>query len=396
MKVLHVTFSDNYGGANIAAYRIHKSLENKIISKILVLDKKLKKEKNVIKIKNTNKLIFKLKNYAARIINSLFISKYNNSFNIFDSNLVDAINKSNFDIVHLHWINNEIMSIKDISRIKKKIVWTMHDMWPFCGSEHYSDSKRYVNGYNSKNKDLIGIDMPKYIWKLKKKYFSKGINIICPSKWMLKKVNNSYLFKNNNSYLLRYPINTSIYKRKKIFNKKKNLIKIIFCAVNFLKDKRKGFFKLVKSLNLLSKKFNFELNIIGEDKFDYKDIKFKINNLGYITDPELISKHFCENDLLFLPSESDNLPNVGIEALVVGLPVVCSRNNGFCEVVSNKFNGLVINDFNTFNLNYVLTFFKSNNFSRVKIANHAKKNFSYSVISLKLIAIYNKILNDKN
>jgi len=82
--------------------------------------------------------------------------------------------------------------------------------------------------------------------------------------------------------------------------------------------------------------------------------------------------------------------------LVVGLPVVCSRNNGFCEVVSNKFNGLVINDFNTFNLNYVLTFFKSNNFNRVKIANHAKKNFSYSVISLKLIAIYNKILNDKN
>ena len=114
MKVLHVTFSDNYGGANIAAYRIHKSLENKIISKILVLDKKLKNEKNVIKIKNTNKLIFKLKNYTARIINLLFISKYNNSFNIFDSNLVDAINKSNFDIIHLHWINNEIISIKDI------------------------------------------------------------------------------------------------------------------------------------------------------------------------------------------------------------------------------------------------------------------------------------------
>ena len=35
MKILHVTFSDHFGGANISAYRIHESLkQNNIDSKI--------------------------------------------------------------------------------------------------------------------------------------------------------------------------------------------------------------------------------------------------------------------------------------------------------------------------------------------------------------------------
>jgi hypothetical protein len=40
MKVLHLTFSDHFGGANIAAYRLHKCLESKIFSRLLVYKKK--------------------------------------------------------------------------------------------------------------------------------------------------------------------------------------------------------------------------------------------------------------------------------------------------------------------------------------------------------------------
>ena len=41
MKILHITYSDNYGGANIAATRIHKALiTNNMNSHLLVIDKK--------------------------------------------------------------------------------------------------------------------------------------------------------------------------------------------------------------------------------------------------------------------------------------------------------------------------------------------------------------------
>ena len=41
MKILHITYSDKYGGANIAAARIHNAmLKNKQNSYLLVIDKK--------------------------------------------------------------------------------------------------------------------------------------------------------------------------------------------------------------------------------------------------------------------------------------------------------------------------------------------------------------------
>ena len=60
------------------------------------------------------------------------------SISIFQSPWIDYINKSDVDIVHLHWVQNEMLSVADIGKIKKPIVWTLHDMWAFCGAEHLS------------------------------------------------------------------------------------------------------------------------------------------------------------------------------------------------------------------------------------------------------------------
>lgn len=394
MKVLHISFSDSYGGANIAAYRTHKSLEKKIESKMMVYDKKIKAEKNIYKINHENKLIYKLKNYTGVILSFLFKSKYKNSFNLFNSKILQYINNSSSDIVHLHWVNNEILSIIDISKIKKKIVWTFHDMWPFCGSEHYSDSMRYVEGYSNINKDVIGLDLPKYIWKLKRKYFTKKINIICPSFWMLSKVKKSYLFKKNKSYLIRNPINTDLWNYKKKRNSKN--IKIFFCGVNFLKDSRKGFFNLVEILNSFSTKYNFTLQFMGEKVVDTKSFQFKTKNLGFVYNEKKIIKSLNYSDVLFLPSESDNLPNVAIEALACGIPVVCTKNNGLSEIIINKFNGLIIDTFNLNTMSYVFDFLSKNKFNGNNISSHTKLLFSYKHISSQLVEVYKKILDDKN
>ena len=45
-------------------------------------------------------------------------------------------------------------------------------MWPYCGAEHYTKEKRFINGYTklNKTKSNYGIDLNRYIWELKKKY----------------------------------------------------------------------------------------------------------------------------------------------------------------------------------------------------------------------------------
>ena len=80
------------------------------------------------------------------------------NFSTFSMNLINGIskntiNKINPDIVNLHWVSNEMISLREISKIKIPVVWTLVDMWLFCGGEHYSDEKRYIKGYSKSTKN---------------------------------------------------------------------------------------------------------------------------------------------------------------------------------------------------------------------------------------------------
>ena len=47
-----------------------------------------------------------------------------------------------------------MLSVSDIEKIKKPVIWTLHDMWGFCGAEHYTEDYRWQKGYTKLNTDL--------------------------------------------------------------------------------------------------------------------------------------------------------------------------------------------------------------------------------------------------
>jgi glycosyltransferase involved in cell wall biosynthesis len=395
MKILHVTFSDHFGGANISAYRVHESLEqNNIDSKILVLDRsyKNKNNKNVILYKPEKIFFYRIRNYIAKILNYLIRNNCQNSFNFFNSGLANFINNMDVDIVNLHWINNEMISIKEIAEIKKPIVWTLHDMWAFCGTEHYTLNKRFIKGYSKFNNDSLVFDIPKFIWLKKHKYLrKKKISFISPSLWMLSKLKKSNLFKEQKKYLIRSPFKV---KKIKILNrKKKDKVKLVFCAFNCFSDKRKGFEKLKKVLNKLDRKYNFELTTIGEDKKNYKDVNFKLKNIGYVSSQNKLLKYFCYSDALVIPSNSDNFPNVATEALSTGLPIICDKNSGTSEIITNYKNGLVLNEFNSKNFEKMFEWLINKKINNKLIRKDILKLISYKKTYLEYSQVYKNILN---
>ena len=174
MRILHVGYSDSKGGAAIAMMRLHQSLvEKNIDSKILVVEKNSNDSNVIGPTKSLEIILNDLKKIFVR--QKKFIFKSNDSFshslNFFRSNIVDKINKINPDIVNLHWVNNELLSIAQIGKIKQPIVWTFVDMWPMCGGEHYSETKRYKDGYLKSNREIqsSGVDLNRIIWSKKKK-----------------------------------------------------------------------------------------------------------------------------------------------------------------------------------------------------------------------------------
>ena len=182
IKVLHINYSDIKGGAAIAVKRIHDAQKKiDIDSKIAVAEKYLD-HKDVIGPKSTfEEVKWKILNSINRKIGNLEKKERydSNSYNLVPNNFVKKINKISCDIINLHWIGNNLIPIKDLKKINKPIVWTLHDMWAYTGSEHYTKSFRFIEGYNKKNKprELIGYDFEKYCWSLKKKTIQKTLTL---------------------------------------------------------------------------------------------------------------------------------------------------------------------------------------------------------------------------
>jgi glycosyltransferase involved in cell wall biosynthesis len=62
---------------------------------------------------------------------------------------------------------------------------------------------------------------------------------------------------------------------------------------------------------------------------------------GWVT-PEVVLDYFSKSDILFMPSLSEGLPVVGVQALAAGLAVVASDIGGFLDLVDHGENGYLI------------------------------------------------------
>ncbi len=153
MKILHLNYYDVSGGASIAAYRIHRSLiKESVNSKMYVSEKKINDRDVIISKRNfIDKINIRLQRKLHRINSNKNNYKVSKSYNLFPTFKIKEINSLNADIINLHWIGNNFLSIREISKLNAPVVWTVHDMWPYCGSEHYTNQNRYIHGYNKFN-----------------------------------------------------------------------------------------------------------------------------------------------------------------------------------------------------------------------------------------------------
>ena len=339
MKILHVSFSLD-GGAGIGLKRLHKALiKKKINSHLFIYEDYTKK----------NYLLFwKFLILFKKIIKKFFLlsnSKETISLNLFDNlKLNYYIKRNKIDIVHLHWVGNEMLSIKDISKLKvKSIIWTMHDMWPFIGAEHFSYDNNYQLGYKEKtfNKYFWKINFNKIIYRQKQKYFNnKKILIICPSKWIMKKLQRSSIFKKNKKIILPYLIDSDEWKLKKksykSLNKKK---RILFIATSSI-DYRKGFNYLFFALKNYLDNNKYILNVVGFEPKLFKNIDFvEKNYLGYFKSEKKLKQIYLSNDIIVIPSLVESFGQIFTEAGLLGIPGVAFDKTAVTDILSHKKNG---------------------------------------------------------
>lgn len=273
------------------------------------------------------------------------------SNSISNRSLVGRINRSDADVVHLHWFNAGGMSVADIASITKPVVWTLHDMWGFTGGCHYdAGCGRYKVGcgscpqlYSSKGRDLSWRNLVS-----KKKALSSvgGLTVVGVSRWLADCADQSVALSGTRVVSLPNPLDTSFF--TPVDNVvARNMLKlpqgkklILFGAVAALEDSRKGFEELVSALVLMPRDEQFELVVFGGNRPKVApDFGFVAHYVGHINDDEKLKLLYSAVDVMVVPSLQEAFGQTATEAMSCGTPVVAFGSTGLLDIIDHQVNG---------------------------------------------------------
>lgn len=258
------------------------------------------------------------------------------------------MNSSDADVVNLHWICHGLISVEAIGRIEKPLVWTLHDMWPFCGAEHYAsdnDKSRWRSGYVKSNRDPShrGLDVDRWVWRRKLKAWRRRIEIIAPTRWMAHCAQTSALMQDWSVTTIPNVIDVDTYRplpkqvARDVLRLPSDAKLILFGAIGGIADPRKGWDLLQPALKLIAGTIpGVHAVVFGQNKPRYApEIGLPIHWLGYLNDDVTLALLYSAVDVAVVPSRLDNLPQIGVEAQCCGCPVVAFNTTGLPDVVDH-------------------------------------------------------------
>ncbi len=408
MKVLHINTVDTFGGAARAAYRLHRALLNvEIDSQMLVLHKN---SDDYTVIKSAQNKLDKIFNIIRLTVDGFLVRKYPDRDKILFSptyapwsNVVEMIQQIDPDIVHLHWICGSFFPIEDLLKIKKPIVWSLHDNWAFTGGCHIKwECEKYKIQCEQcpRLASKINKDLSYKTFLRKKKVFSKmpDLMIIGLSHWVADCAKQSYLLKDKDIVVLPNVIDTDLYKpidkqlARELLGLPLNKKLVMFGAVSATNDINKGFNELLQALNNVQS--DIELVVFGSSKPEISpEFKQPISYLGHLYDDYSLKLVYNSADVMIVPSLQENLSNAIMESLACQTPVVAFNVGGNCDLIQHQQNGYLAQPYDVIDLargiEWVLSF--SDNLqqnARLSVL----ERFDYRVVIPKYIEVYEKVL----
>jgi glycosyltransferase involved in cell wall biosynthesis len=360
LKVLQLNYSDINGGAARAAYRIHHALRESSIDSRMLVNVAASGDWTVQgPTSKWAKATIRVRPNLAKPLRNLLRTDNLNGISpaIVPSRWSDHLNASDAVIVHLHWVQAEMLSIADIGRIRKPVVWTLHDMWAFCGAEHYTTDHRWLYGYRPDNRPAheSGFDLNRTTWQRKRKRWLRPMQIVCPSQWLADCVSTSALMRDWPVAVVPYPIDLDCWQSidqrlaRQLLGLPQDCQLLLFGAMGGGSNQRKGIDLLLAALAHLYTDPNFQhlqLLVFGQRKPQSPPhLGFPVHYTGHLHDDLSLRALYSAADVMVIPSRQDNLPNTGIEAHACGTPVVAFNTGGLSDIVADRVTGALAEPF---------------------------------------------------
>jgi len=416
MRVIHVNQSDTIGGAAKAAARIHQALlRSGVDSRFYVAQSSYGDPTVEMTSSRFDRLVSPVRQRVARALTNRLVTDNPAAHEpaLFSTNCASRLTHSGTDIAHLHWVSNNMLSIRAIAKLPMPVIWTLHDMWAFCGAEHHTHDDRFKSGYTKDNRPFheSGPDLNRWVWSRKRRLLRRPLQIVTPSNWLANAARESALMSDWPIAVIPNAIDTETWTpmnktmARMSLGLPESLPLVLFGAMGGSSDLNKGFDLLTTALERLSMggDLNLKLLAFGGSRPDGNhSLAFPAKYFGHLHDDLSLRLLYNAADVLVIPSRLENLPNTGVEALACGTPLVGFDVGGMRDLILHKETGYLARAQDSQDLaegiRWVLAQRDQNLSSPLSAAarRHAEDRFSAPLIAQQYRRLYETVLQTQN
>ena len=360
MKVVNIVTRDDGGGGR-SAYRLHAGLNQIGVDSTLYVSSQHNRDEKTVVFKPS-------KRFSARV--RRYVKGAENAWAAFGFNKKIASDKSAWaldqqcwrgaepltqlpeaDVYNLHTINNffDFDAFFPQVPMRTPVVWTLHVLEAFTGGCQYTRGCRGfekacgccpILGSNREN------DPSRFVWKKKKALYEKvprgRVHVVSPSRWLAEEAGRSSLMGEWPISVIPYGIDTAAYSPRGMRTSREILglpdqAKVVLFCSNF--HERKGLEYVLQTLRRLAHLPDLHLVVLGSDFTPAKGEPFVFHHFGSVTNDRLLSLFYSAADVVIVASKEDNLPNVVLESMGCGTPVVGFGVGGIVDMIRPDFNG---------------------------------------------------------
>ncbi len=269
-----------------------------------------------------------------------------------------------YDAVNIHWTNFLLNpeTAAPVIALGKPVVFTLHDMGHFTGGCHYSAG---CEGYESTCSpcpqladDSLGMTSSLIAAK-RASYRKANVAAVAPSHWLAARAQRSGVFEETSVHRISNSVEVDLFCPADKAEARRRLGleptgRYILFGAHHADERRKGLDLLIEAIRRLKSEAEWAhldsepglgLLVFGQATGEVLALGIPVRSFGFVSDDHLLATIYNAADLVVLPSLEDNQPNIMMEAMAVGVPVVSFAVGGMNDVILDGRNGRLVDPY---------------------------------------------------